>query len=535
MNDLQNKPILRVQELSVGFSSKESDTTVVDQVSFNLYRGRCMGLVGESGSGKTIASLAAMQLLPHGAFVAANSRILLDDTELLGLTEKQMRQVRGQRIAMIFQDAMSALNPVLTIGVQLLETIRLHTIKNKKAAKTKALSLLEEVGIKDPARCFASYPHQLSGGMRQRVMIAIALSCDPDIIIADEPTTALDVTVADKIIQLLKYFKEKRRCAILFIAHDLSVVKKIADDVTVMQAGRVVESQTVFNFFSAPSHPYTKKLLAALLPIQARKVSHVEKKPVLKVDQLSIQFPLPKKLFFSRTTYFQAVNSVSFSIRAGETMALVGESGSGKTTTAKGVLQLLHHHEGCVEFSGMLLNELSAKALRIAREDMQIIFQDPHAAINPRMLIFDCLTEGLVIQGKIKGRKALESRVDELLELVELPLDAKWRYPHEFSGGQRQRICIARALAVSPKLLVLDEPTSALDVSIQKQILDLLDRLQQQLGLTYLLITHNLSVVAYMAHQVAVMRSGEIVEYGPVADILHAPSHTYTKELMAAI
>lgn len=532
---MSKKPILQIENLTVGFSGKIAPTYVVQGVNICLHPGRCMGLVGESGSGKTIASLAMLQLLPHGAFVSSSSKIILGDQDVLSLSEKQMRRIRGRKIAMIFQDAMSALNPVFTVGNQLVETIRLHTGKNKKKSKAHAISLLDEVGIKDPVNCYASYAHQLSGGMRQRVMIAMALSCEPDIIIADEPTTALDVTIANKIIQLLNHFKEKRNCAILFIAHDLSVVKKIADDVTVMQKGQVVETNTVKAFFEHPQHDYTKKLLRALLPLRARKTQREEKNTVLQINNLSVQFALPKRSLFSVRQYFEAVKSVSFSINAGETLALVGESGSGKTTTVKGVLQLLRWHDGEVVFDGVALNKLSAKALRIKRSEMQIVFQDPHAAINPRMLIFDCLMEGVVTQGGLKSKKALEARVDELLRLVELPLDSKWRYPHEFSGGQRQRICIARALAVSPKLLVLDEPTSALDVSIQKQILDLLDRLQQELGLTYLLITHDLSVVAYLAHEVAVMRAGEIVEQGLVADVLHEPKEAYTQQLMAAI
>lgn len=524
--------ILTIEKLQIAFASEKP---VLNNFQLSLKPGCCMGLVGESGSGKTLSALSILQLLPHGAMVGRESEIRFHDQNLLDLSEKKMRRIRGKHIGMIFQDAMSALNPVLTIGQQLQETIRLHLKYHRRATKSHGLALLDSVGIQDPLLCYQSYPHQLSGGMRQRAMIAIAIAAEPEIIIADEPTTALDVTIQAQVLDLLNEFKQQKQCALLFIGHDLSVVAKVADEITALKAGEIVENSEANRFFKNPTHPYSRQLLEAVLPNQARHKETVDatQQTILKTDHLKIHFPIRKGVLKRIKGYVKAVDGISFAIKQGETLALVGESGSGKTTTAKGVLQLLHQTAGDITFEDQLLSSLSARKLRYLRADMQIIFQDPFTALNPRMIVADSLSEGLIIQKKARTRAQAIKVIDKWLAQVELPIDIKWRYPHEFSGGQRQRLCIARALTLSPKLLILDEPTSALDVSIQKQILDLLARLQTENQLSYLLITHNLSVVAYLAHRVAVMYQGKIVESGLTKDVLQSPKHVYTQQLMA--
>lgn len=518
------KPILQIPQLDIAFQSKNEMRSVLRDFTLDLHRGSCMGLVGESGSGKTISALSILQLLPNNAVVSSNSQIIFRDHNLLDLSEKQMRHVRGKCIGMIFQDAMSAFNPVLTIGHQLFETIRLHLSLKSRDAKKHALNLLESVGIHDVLRCYESYPHELSGGMRQRAMIAMAISAEPSIIIADEPTTALDVAIQKQIIELLIELK-KKDCALLFIGHDLSVVSKVADDITVLKQGAVVEKNNAAEFFKNPKAEYSKQLLDAVLTKAPREFENKNHKIILTIENLKQYFP----------NYVKAVDDVSFDIRVGETVALVGESGSGKTTLAKSILQLLKNTDGKVIFQDQVLAELSSKQLRRMRSDMQIIFQDPYASLNPRMMIFDSLCEGLRIQKKIRDKKEALEIVDNILQQVELPAEFKWRYPHELSGGQRQRVCIARALTLSPKLLILDEPTSALDVSTQKQILLLLEKLQEEKKLSYLLITHNLSVVSYLAHRVVVMHHGKMIEQGDTKNILDNPQQPYTKELVGAM
>ncbi|OGT43353.1 MAG: peptide ABC transporter ATP-binding protein [Gammaproteobacteria bacterium RIFCSPHIGHO2_12_FULL_40_19] len=529
--------ILTISKLSIAFSSLEKMVPVLTNFNVSLQRGRCMGLVGESGSGKTLSALSILQLLPITARVSRESQIIFRDRNLLDLSEKQMRHVRGKYIGMIFQDAMSAFNPVLTIGYQLQETIRLHLSLNRRDAQLRALSLLERVGIKEPLRSYQSYPHELSGGMRQRAMIAMAICAEPEIIIADEPTTALDVTIQAQVIDLLKALKKQSQCALLFIGHDLSVVSRIADDVTVLKTGDIVEQSEANQFFQNPKHPYSHQLLDAVLPTHPRHVISDEKNKnvLLSVDHLKMYFPIRTGILKRIKDYVRAVDDISLTIQNGETLALVGESGSGKTTAAKAILQLIKNTDGKVILENQSLSDVSPKKLRQIRVNMQIIFQDPFSALNPRMMIFDSLCEGLLVQKKVKNKKEAVPFIDEILRQVELPEEYKWRYPHEFSGGQRQRICIARALTLSPKLLILDEPTSALDVSTQKQILLLLERLQNEKKLSYLLITHNLSVVAYLAHHVAVMYRGRIVEYGSVTDVFNSPQHAYTKKLLASV
>lgn len=523
----QSAPILSVRNLTIKFPAKEGYLTVLSDFNLDLHAGQCVGLVGESGSGKTLAGLSLLQLLPSGALVGANSQINFNDQSLLDFSERKMREVRGRKISMIFQDALSAFNPVLTVGEQIDEVLRFHAAQSNKAARQQCLRLLDSVGIADPVMTYGAYPHQLSGGMRQRAMIAMAVAAEPDIIIADEPTTALDVTIQAQVLRLLKQLIAEKNCALLFIGHDLSVISAMADEVIVLEKGVTVERAASDVFFKAPIHDYSKKLMSAVLPQAVRSESKdpQAEKSLLKVDALKVTFD--KKI--------KAVDGVSFEVFKGETVAIVGESGSGKTTTAKGILQLVNPIDGEVLFDNQMVSDLSRKDLRKMRCNMHYIFQDPASALNPRMLVMDSLAEGLLVQKRVKNRRAAQEVVDQLLQQVGLPVDVKWRYPHQFSGGQKQRLCIARALSLSPQLLILDEPTSALDVSIQKQILDLLYTLQQENNLSYLLITHNLSVVAYLAHRVVVMYRGKIVEQGDAKQILTSPKHAYTQSLIAAV
>jgi len=529
------KPILEIKQLSIRFGNRKTTQPVVSELDINIYPGQCLGLVGESGSGKTMTALAAMQLLPNTAYVDANSQILLAGENVLQYSEKKMRRIRGARIGMIFQDVMSALNPVFTIGQQLLEIFRSHQKISKKIAKQQAYTLLQEVGIDDAERTFRSYPHQLSGGMRQRAMIAMALCGEPELLIADEPTTALDVTIQAQVLRLLKKLQEIRNTSLLFIGHDLAVVSQLADTIVVMRSGKKIEESTAKHFFQNPKEDYSKQLLAAIPPNKTRHDKLKNEKLLLKVEHLKVHFPIRKGILKRTVGYIKAVDGVSFDLMSGQTLALVGESGSGKTTTGKAILQLLQQSQGHICFSGKDLSQASRKDIRQLRKDMQIIFQDPYTSLDPRMMIFNCIAEGLIAQKKVKSRKEALDKIDTVLQKVELNPDIKWRYPHEFSGGQRQRICIARALVLEPKLLVLDEPTSALDVSIQMQVLTLLEKLQEDMQLSYLFITHNLSVVAYMAHTTAVMYRGKIVEQGPTKEILESPTHVYTKRLIASI
>lgn len=529
------RDLLTIKHLSILFGDK----IVVDDVSFDIKQGQCVGLVGESGSGKSLTALAIIQLLPIMARVSRHSDISFQHNDvqnnLLNYSEQQMRHIRGKRIGMIFQDAMSAFNPVFTIGNQIDEVITTHLKLSKKQAKKKTFDLLEETCIHDVARVYRCYPHQISGGMRQRAMIAMALACEPSILIADEPTTALCATIQAQIIDLLKKLQKSRDMTLLFISHDLAVVSYLADDIVVLQNGKIVEHAPAQQFFASPKHAYSKQLIAAIP--SHNQVGQVEntRKPMLTVENLKVYFPIRKGIFKRTKAYVKAVDDVCFQIKPQQTLALVGESGSGKTTTGKSLLKLLNVHSGKIILENDDITRLSQRRMLAKRSDIQIIFQDPYASLNPRMMVADCLAEGLIAQKKCRNRNQALAIIDEWLEKVELPLDSKWRYPHEFSGGQRQRICIARALVLEPKLLVLDEPTSSLDVSIQMQILNLLIKLQQQLSLAYLLITHNLSVVNYMAHRIAVMYKGKIVEYGDTQTIMQQPQHDYTKQLLTSI
>jgi len=524
--------LLNIQNLSIQFSTT---TAVVSELKLSIKRGDCLGLVGESGSGKSLTALAIMQLLPSTASVSKDSKIIYDGDDLLYYSERRMRRIRGQRIGMIFQDAMSAFNPVYTIGNQLAEIIyRIDKVSTNKM-KLIAYSLLNEVGIDDAKRTFDAYPHQLSGGMRQRAMIAMALAGKPEMLIADEPTTALDVTIQAQILELLKILQVKHDMSLLFISHDLAVVSQLANQIAVMRFGKKVEEADVSEFFQNPKTEYSRQLLDAIPNKHTHSIEQKQTLPLLQVKHLKVYFPVKKSLLKRTVSNIKAVDDISFGLASGQTLALVGESGSGKTTTGKAILKLLKSSQGKIIFNGNDLSTITHKNLRQLRHDMQIIFQDPYSALNPRMMIFNCIAEGLFAQRKVRNKQEAVDKVNHALQQVELAPDIKWRYPHEFSGGQRQRICIARALVLEPKLLILDEPTSALDVSIQMQILKLLEKLQTELNLTYLFITHNLSVVSYIADSVVVMYQGKIVEHGHTDAILNDPQHEYTRKLIASI
>jgi peptide/nickel transport system ATP-binding protein len=604
-----SETVLEVARLRTQIDTPRGTVHAVDGVDFELRKGECFALVGESGSGKSMTALSLMRLLPEAGRIA-DGRVLLEGQDLLALPEVAMRAVRGRRVAMIFQEPATALNPVLTVGRQIEEVIERHTSLAGDAVRKRALELLDSVGIPDAARRCGEYPFQLSGGLKQRVMIASALAAEPEVLIADEPTTALDVTIQAQILDLLVQLQAARSMAILLITHDLGIVARVAQRVAVMYAGEIVELAERDAFFAAPQHPYSQKLFQALptalkrggelsvipgqvppltggfagcrfverceyaflrcrqeepqllaLPgprfarchlreqslaeprsialsegiEQATQVAAASAPVLAELDDLKVHFPIRKGLFKRTVGHVKAVDGVSLALRAGRTLALVGESGCGKTTAGKALLRLIPPTGGRVVFAGRDLASLSRKELRAARGAMQIVFQDPYASLNPRMRVAEILSEGMLSLGIGRTDKDRMYRVAELLEQVGLPLEALARYPHEFSGGQRQRIAIARALAVEPKLIVCDEPTSALDVSVQAQILNLLKSLQERLGVAYLFITHNISIVEYLAHEVAVMYLGRIVERGTVEEVLDNPRHPYTAALLSAV
>ena len=547
--------LLEVRNLKVRFATEGGWLHAVDGVDFQVERGENFTLLGESGSGKSVTALAVSRLLPRAADIAAGA-ILLNGVDLLALPERAMRKARGRRVAMIFQEPQTSLNPVLTVATQIGETLRQHQGLTGRARRDKTIELLEAVGIAEPARRMGDYPHQFSGGMKQRVMLAQALAGEPELLIADEPTTALDVTTQAQVLALLKQLQRDRGLTVLFITHDLAVASQVADQVAVMRGGRLLETAATGRFFSGPRHSWSKKLLASLPdPAQRRelKPGPAPEQPLLRVADLQVRFPRRRGLLGRPAGYLRAVDGVSLELRQGQTVAVVGESGSGKTTLGKSVLQLVKPAGGAAWLEGDNLLALTPAQLRRRRADMQIVFQDPFSSMNPRMMLRDIIAEGLLVRRQA-GRPGWEGLraggrpgaapstgaaeqgddIDELLLRVGLEPGFKYRYPHELSGGQRQRVCIARALAVKPKLLVCDEPTSALDLTVQAQILDLLARLQDELGLAYLFITHNIGVVASFAHYVAVMRHGRLVEQGEVEAVLTRPEHEYTKTLLAA-
>ncbi len=525
-----DKPLLEVRRLNVRFNQDK----VVDDISFVINPGETFALVGESGSGKSITALSVLRLLPPSATIQAQS-IRLDQRNLLKIPEIEFCRYRGRRIGLIFQDPMSSLNPVMTIGDQIAEVIRIHFELPELAVRRRLLELLQQVEIPNPERRLHEYPHQLSGGQRQRVMIAIALAGEPKLLIADEPTTALDVTIQAQVLALLKKIQQQTGMALWLISHDLALVSNIADRIAVMEKGRIVETAGSHDFFARPQHPYSLKLLAALPSLKHCLGRRSPEKPVLlKVCDFKVWYPVRKGLFKRVVDHVRAVDGVSFSLQKGKTLALVGESGCGKTTLGKALLNLIPATAGEVLLDGADLSQLKGDALRRKRAEMQMIFQDPFAAMNPRMLIGDIIAEGLTALRPDIPASERRQRVLKLLEQVELPESSALRYPHEFSGGQRQRICIARALALQPKLLICDEPTSALDVSVQAQILQLLKNLQRQYQLSYLFITHDLAVVAEIADEVAVMYRGKIIEQGDVEQVLMQPQQPYTQKLLQA-
>jgi peptide/nickel transport system ATP-binding protein len=604
-----NPPLLSVRGLQTRLGSGPGAIRAVDGVSFDIHAGESFALLGESGCGKSMTALSLLRLLPPSGHIIAG-QVRLHGEDLLALPEAAMRPLRGGRMAMIFQEPMSSLNPVLSVGQQIAESVRQHQGLSAAPARARVLELLDAVGIPDARRRYDAYPHQLSGGMKQRVMIAIALAGEPELLIADEPTTALDVTIQAQVLELLQSLQRDTGMALLLISHDLAVVAGMTDRVAVMYAGQIVEQAARADFFAAPRHPYSRRLFEALpemgkrdRPLRqipgtvpnltqdftacrfaprcdrawalcqqqaprwvasgdARGVRcHLADPEVdapataaggpgeaghpalqqgpdtglrLRVRDLKVHFPVPGGLS-RRVEQLYAVDGVNLDIPAGETLALVGESGCGKTTVGKAILQLTPPTAGSVHFGSLELTALHGEALRRQRAHLQMIFQDPVSAMNPRMRVRDIVEEGMRAQGVGGDRRQRRTRMAELMRQVGLRPEHLDRYPHEFSGGQRQRICIARALAVNPRLVVCDEPTSALDVSVQAQILNLLKQLQRELGLSYLFITHNLGVVAYLAHRVAVMYLGRIVEEGTVAEVLERPAHPYTRALLSAV
>jgi len=538
-------PVLSVRNLTVDARTPEGLKRILDSVSFDLHAGETLCLAGESGSGKSVTSLAIMGLLPKTSLKVTSGEILLDGRNLVGISHRALRQVRGGEVAMIFQEPMTSLNPVMTIGAQLTEAIREHQKSDARRAEAIAKDMLDAVHMTEAARRLTQYPHELSGGMRQRVMIAMALSCRPKVLIADEPTTALDVTVQAQILTLMRELRREFNTSILMITHDMGVVAEMADRVAIMQSGQIIEQEDALEIFETPKQPYTRQLLAAVPRLGAfagtdgpPRVSDAATRPsastpVLEVADLSVTYGGKAGWFGKAKASAPTVDTLSFSIQPGQTLGLVGESGSGKSTTGKAVLGLIPF-SGRVRIDGQDIHGLSQTAMRPVRRSAQMIFQDPYASLDPRMSVGAAVAEPLVIHN-IGNASERRDRVAALLRRVGLTPDAASRYPHEFSGGQRQRICIARALTLEPKLIVADESVAALDVSVRARVLDLMLELQEQMGLAYLFISHDMAVIEKMSHHVAVMRGGRIVEMGSRRAVFENPSDPYTRGLMAAV
>ena len=575
--------LLEFKNLVTEFKTEGKTVRAVNNVSFSLNKGETVGIVGESGSGKSVTSLSAMQLIPNPPGIISGGEIIFhqkngDAIDLLKLKEEEMRRFRGNDIAMIFQEPMTSLNPVFTCGDQVMEAIILHQRLTAIEAKSLTLELFEKVQLPDPERIFSTYPHQISGGQKQRVMIAMAMSCQPSVLIADEPTTALDVTVQKTILQLMEKLQKEHNMGIIFITHDLGVIAELADKVVVMYKGKIVEQGHVWDIFNSPKHPYTKGLLACRPPLKERysflptvsdfmqtdengniidsgvSVSDFtkklivpkktrekiqkelfSKKPILKIKNLKTYFPIKGGFFGQTTSYVKAVDDVSFDVYPGETLGLVGESGCGKTTIGRTIIRLEDSTEGEIFYHNKNVVNMNPDELRMFRKDVQIIFQDPYSSLNPRMTIGNAIMEPMQVHKILTNDDERKKRVEVLLEKVNLDPAHFYRYPHEFSGGQRQRIGIARALAVNPKFIICDESVSALDVSVQAQVLNLLNELKKELGLTYIFISHDLSVVKYMSDRMVVMQKGKIEEMGDADKIYSKPETTYTKKLIDAI
>ena len=561
------QPLLSITDLCIQFKTEEGIVTAVENSSFTIHPSEIVALVGESGSGKSVTSLAIMQLLPHQQTIYKSGEIIFNKNDsainLLQLSETELRKIRGNEIAMIFQEPMTSLNPVFTCGSQVMEAIQLHQKVNKEEARKRTIHLFEKVKLPNPEVMLHRYPHQLSGGQKQRVMIAMAMSCNPALLIADEPTTALDVTVQKTILQLIKELQKDTGMAVLFITHDLGVVQDIADKVVVMYKSEIVEQGTSNEIFTQPKHPYTKALLACRpglhpkgkrLPIvsdfmevengkvkveneelQISNIKHQTNTALIKVENLNIWFPEQKKLFGKSSSFIKAVNNISFEVYAGETLGLVGESGCGKTTLGRALLRLVEPTSGSIILNGedILIKPLSV--FKKQRKDLQIVFQDPYSSLNPRITIGKAIAEPMMVHGLQSGKKQAKEKVVELLEKVNLKASHYNRYPHEFSGGQRQRIVIARALALQPSFIVWDESVSALDVSVQAQVLNLLNDLKKEFGFTSIFISHDLSVVRYLCDRIIVMNKGMIEETGTASDIYLHPQTDYTRQLLEAI
>jgi microcin C transport system ATP-binding protein len=523
--------LLEVSDLSVAFAQGGSRHTVVDRISFRLERGQALAIVGESGSGKSVTALSIVRLLPYPAASHPSGEVFFKGRDVLKMSEAALREMRGAGVTMVFQEPMTSLNPLHTIERQIGEIIALHGGRSA-STRQRVVALLEEVGIVDPSSRLGAYPHQLSGGQRQRVMIAMALANRPDLFIADEPTTALDVTVQAQILKLLKDLQAKLGMALLFITHDLGIVRRIASDVAVMQQGRIVEAGKTADVFANPQHEYTKMLLAAE-PKGAPPSADGSARPIVTATDVRVWFPI-KKGFLRRTVgHVKAVDGVSLTVREGQTVGVVGESGSGKTTLGLAILRLIRS-KGTILYCGRGIDGLSVKQMRPLRRDMQIVFQDPYGSLSPRMSVAEIVEEGLIAQKTPLNAAQRREAVARALSDTGLDPSTMDRYPHEFSGGQRQRIAIARAMALDPKFVVLDEPTSALDMSVQAQIVDLLRDLQKRRSLAYLFISHDLKVVRALASEVIVMRRGEVVESGSAREIFAAPRNPYTRALFAA-
>jgi peptide/nickel transport system ATP-binding protein len=579
---MSNRTLLEIKNLVTEFHTEEESVKAVNDVSFTLNKGETIGIVGESGSGKSVTSLSVMRLIPNPPGRIANGQILFhtnnDVVDLVQSTEKEMRGFRGNEIAMIFQEPMTSLNPVYTCGDQVAEAIMLHQKMTKKEAKSLTIDLFKQVELPRPEDMFDAYPHQISGGQKQRVMIAMAMSCNPSILIADEPTTALDVTVQKTILELMMQLQQEHDMGIMFITHDLGVIAELADKVVVMYKGKIVEQGNVMDIFTNPQHPYTKGLLACRPPLHRRlqwlptvsdfmsvddngvmhetnkSVAEVtnslvitpaetakkhetlfKQEPVLEINNLKTYFPINKGIFGKAKDYVKAVDDVTFEVYPGETLGLVGESGCGKTTLGRTILKLVEPTEGQIIFEGTDLTHLGTKEMRAYRKELQIIFQDPYSSLNPRITIGEAIMEPMRVHNVFNNDAERKERVMELLKRVSLLEQHFYRYPHEFSGGQRQRICIARSLALNPKFIICDESVSALDVSVQAQVLNLLNELKEEFKFTYIFISHDLSVVKFMSDRMIVMQEGKIVEMGLADEIYANPQTEYTKELINAI
>jgi len=578
-----SKTLLEFKNLVTEFHTEGTTVKAVNNISFTLNKGETVGIVGESGSGKSVTSLSAMRLIPNPPGKISSGEIIFhkkngEKVDLLKASEEEMRSYRGNDIAMIFQEPMTSLNPVFTCGDQVLEAIMLHQKLDKNEAKSLTIELFKKVQLPDPERIFSTYPHQISGGQKQRVMIAMAMSCEPSVLIADEPTTALDVTVQKTILQLMQDLQKEQDMGIMFITHDLGVIAELADKVVVMYKGKIVEQGNVWDIFTNPQHPYTKGLLACRPPLEKRysflptvsdfmKIDDqgniidnnisvkeftkklviseserkakqkilFEKEPVLKLKNLKTYFPIRNGFFGGVSSYVKAVNDVTFDVFPGETLGLVGESGCGKTTIGRTILRLEEPTEGSMLYKGQDIAKMNAEELREFRKEVQIIFQDPYSSLNPRMTIGNAIMEPMQVHNILASDDERKEKVKELLSKVSLDPSHFYRYPHEFSGGQRQRIGIARALAVDPKFIICDESVSALDVSVQAQVLNLLNDLKDEFGLTYIFISHDLSVVKYMSDRMVVMQEGKIEEMGDADQIYNSPKTEYTNRLIDAI